>query len=82
MVVGNLFDGVITVVIAVILIVNVALPTIKGANQATWTQTEKDLYGNNSLFLFIGLLLLIARIFIMGSYFKSPMAVKSLSPPR
>jgi hypothetical protein len=77
----NVMDAILTIVMAVILVVTVAVPILKGANQVTWTTDEKTLYGNNSLFLFLGLLYLIARVFILGSYGKNPMTLKALSPP-
>jgi len=77
----NVMDAILTIVMAVILVVTVAVPILKGANQTTWTTDEKTLYGNNSLFLFLGLLYLIARVFILGSYQRSPMSIKALSPP-
>ena len=77
----NVMDAILTIVMAVILVVTVAVPILKGANQTTWTTDEITLYGNNSLFLFLGLLYLIARVFILGSYQRSPMNIKALSPP-
>lgn len=58
-----LLGSVILLVVAVILIANVVMPTIKNANTTGWTSSETALWGLVSLAVIIGAVVLAFRAF-------------------
>lgn len=59
----NLVYGTIAVVIAVILVSNVAMPVLKGASTTNWSTSEVAIYGVAGILLIVGLLFVIGRAF-------------------
>lgn len=62
---GNMFTGVLSIVISVVLVTGVVIPTIKGANTSGWTTTEITTYGILTIVAVIGLIYGVANVFGM-----------------
>jgi hypothetical protein len=60
---ANLFAGILSVVISVVLITGVVIPTVKGANTTGWTTTETTTYSIVTLVSILGLVYGVANIF-------------------
>lgn len=56
-------NGIITITISAIMLVNVLMPVLKGANTSTWTSAEVALWGTTGLAAVIGLVYGIFAIF-------------------
>lgn len=52
---NGLVGGIVSIVIGVIMVVNVFMPTVKGANTSTWTTSETALYAVLGLAGIIGI---------------------------
>jgi hypothetical protein len=63
---AGMFGGVLQLVMAVILVVNVLIPTIKNGNTTGWTASEVAVYGLASLAAIFGLVNGIANLFGLG----------------
>lgn len=63
---AGMFGGILQLVMAVILVVNVLVPTIKDANTTGWTASEVAVFGLASLAAIFGLVNGIANLFGLG----------------
>ena len=62
---SNMFAGILSIVVSVVLVTGVVIPTIKGANLSTWTATETTTYGILTIVAIIGLVYGVANVFGM-----------------
>ena len=60
---AQLIVGIVAIVIAIILIVNVVMPTVKGANTTTWSASEVAVYGVVGIVVIAGIILLVLNTF-------------------
>jgi hypothetical protein len=63
---AGMFQGVLQLVMAVILVTTVLIPQIKGVNTSTWTTSEIAVFGLASLVTVFGLVNGIANLFGLG----------------
>lgn len=59
----NLIVGIIAIVIAIILIANVVMPTVKTANTTGWTTSELAMWGIVGIVVIAGVILLVIKSF-------------------
>jgi len=62
---ANLFSGILSIVLSVILIASVVVPVIKEQNTTGWTTAETTLFGLVSLVAIFGLIYGVANVFGM-----------------
>ena len=60
---GGIIAGIVAVTVAVIMATSLLMPTLKGANQTSWSASEIALFAVTGLAVIIGLLLLIFSAF-------------------
>jgi len=60
---ANMFNGILSIVLSVILIASVVIPIIKEQNVTGWTTAETTLFGLVSLVSIFGLVYGVANVF-------------------